>query len=194
MRNEFRVNVLPVCTLAVFVLAFFSCNNDRIKREIKDFSSCDVVVPEDRMLEMRCSIVTDSLDAYPLVVVDFKEMKSCSSCVAAEIAGSERKALSEDHCGTFGVLHIISANAEDSARIYRDLCRERVRGVVLLDTCNAFLSANPQFPSSPLLHTFVMDRHGKVLLVGNPFSVEKMKSMFDKIVEGHRNVVSQQVE
>lgn len=77
MRNEFRVNVLPVCTLAVFVLAFFSCNNDRIKREIKDFSSCDVVVPEDRMLEMRCSIVTDSLDAYPLVVVDFKEMKEC---------------------------------------------------------------------------------------------------------------------
>ena len=46
MRNEFRVNVLPVCTLAVFVLTFFSCNNDRIKREIANFSSCDVVIPE----------------------------------------------------------------------------------------------------------------------------------------------------
>lgn len=194
MRNEFRVNVLPVCTLAVFVLAFFSCNNDRIKREIANFSSCDVVIPEYRMLELRCSIVTDSLDAYPLVVVDFKEMKSCSNCVIAEIAGSERRALSEDNCGTFGVLHIISANAEDSALVYRNLCRERVRGVVLLDTCNAFLSANPQFPSSPLLHTFVMDRHGKVLLVGNPFSGEKMKSMFGKIVEEHRNAVTQQVE
>ena len=55
-----------------------------------------------------------------------------------------------------------------------------------IDTCNAFLSANPQFPSSPLLRTFVMDRKGTVLLVGNPFNGDRMKSMLDKIVDNKR--------
>ena len=57
-------------------------------------------------------------------------------------------------------VYIVGVKGEECEYMYRKLCDARVEGAVYLDTCNAFLSASSQFPSSPLLHTFVMDRQG----------------------------------
>ena len=55
-------------------------------------------------------------------------------------------------------------------------------GYVYLDTCNAFLEANPQIPDNELFHTFVINNEGKVLMVGNPFQSKKMEALFKKVI------------
>ena len=52
-----------------------------------------------------------------------------------------------------------------------------------MDTCNAFIQANPTFPVSFAFRTFVMRKDGKVLLVGDPFKNEKMEQLFLKVID-----------
>ncbi|MBS4809127.1 MAG: hypothetical protein KH071_14815 [Paraprevotella sp.] len=54
---------------------------------------------------------------------------------------------------------------------------------VYLDSLGVLERANPQIPSNPDLHTFLLDEDNNVLLVGNPIWNEKIKEMFWQIVE-----------
>ena len=58
-----------------------------------------------------------------------------------------------------------------------------IRGTVYLDTCNAFLQANPHVPENTLFHTFVLDEKDKVVLIGDPFKNKKMERLLLKVIE-----------
>ena len=151
-----------------------------------------VDIPYGKMDKRRCSIYAKNRGGSTLVLLSYIEEKDCSSCEVSRLTRMEKSYI--DVYPDVEFVYIIGVKVEECEYMYRKLCDARVEGTVYLDTCNAFLSANPQFPSSPLLHTFVMDRHGKILLVGNPFNGERMKSIFDAIVEGHRIVVDKQIK
>lgn len=44
------------------------------------------------------------------------------------------------------------------------------------------MEANPQIPDNEMFHTFVINKEGKVLMVGNPFANEKMEALFKKVI------------
>ena len=185
-------NMWHVVLLALVFLFLFACCSHRLDDDVERMYSMKVDIPYGKMDKRRCSIYAKNRGESTLVLLSYIEEKDCSSCEVSRLTRMEKSYI--DAYPDVEFVYIIGVKGEESEYMYRKLCDARVEGTVYLDTCNAFLSANPQFPSSPLLHTFVMDRHGKVLLVGNPFSGEKMKSMFGKIVEEHRNAVTQQVE
>ena len=178
----------------VFALPLIFCSCVRgLDADVKQMYTRKMNLPCGNMDKRFCSIYAKKDRAQStLVLLSYIEEKDCSSCEVSRLSRMEKAYI--DEYPNMEFVYVVSVKREESVFMYRKLCDARVEGTVYLDTCNAFLSANPQFPSSPLLHTFVMDRHGKVLLVGNPFSGEKMKSMFNKIVEEHRNAVIQQVE
>ncbi len=64
-----------------------------------------------------------------------------------------------------------------------------LRNAIYIDTCNAFLDANPQIPDNEMFHTFVINKDGKVLMVGNPFANEKMEALFKKVIAKERKKV-----
>ncbi|MDE5981041.1 MAG: hypothetical protein K2G61_03675 [Bacteroidaceae bacterium] len=41
----------------------------------------------------------------------------------------------------------------------------------------SFSSANPHLPSSPLLHSFLLNKENKVIVVGNPARNDKVKEL-----------------
>lgn len=54
---------------------------------------------------------------------------------------------------------------------------------VYVDTLGIFERVNPQIPSNPVLHTFLLDEQNNVLLVGNPLENKKIENLFWQIVE-----------
>lgn len=44
---------------------------------------------------------------------------------------------------------------------------------IYMDTTGVFRRTNPQLPSNPMLHTFLLDENNEVLAVGNPLENEK---------------------
>lgn len=51
------------------------------------------------------------------------------------------------------------------------------------DTTGVFHRTNPQLPSNPMLHTFLLDENNEVLVVGNPLENEKIDRMFWRTVK-----------
>lgn len=180
-------NMRCIVLLAQAFTFLFACCSHRLDDDVKQMYTRKMNLPYGKMDERRCSIYTKNRNGSPLVLLSYIEEKDCSSCEVSRLARMEKSYI--DAYPDVEFVYVIRVKGDECEYMYRKLCDARVEGTVYLDTCNAFLSANPHFPSSPLLHTFVMDKHGKVLLVGNPFNGERIKSMFDKIVENHRIVV-----
>ena len=51
------------------------------------------------------------------------------------------------------------------------------------DTTGVFRRTNPQLPSNPMLHTFLLDENNEVLVVGTPLVNEKIDRMFWRTVK-----------
>lgn len=54
---------------------------------------------------------------------------------------------------------------------------------IYMDTTGIFHRTNPQLPSNPMLHTFLLDENNEVLVVGNPLENEKIDRMFWRTVK-----------
>ena len=87
------------------------------------------------------------------------------------------------------VEYIYIFQGENPVFLYNRIKDAGVRGSIFIDTCNAFISANPQIPDNELFHTFVINKEGKVLMVGNPFQNEKMEALFKKVIAKERKKV-----
>lgn len=49
---------------------------------------------------------------------------------------------------------------------------------VFIDTCDVFIRNNPQMPSNPLLHVFMIDNNHNVIMVGSPLRNEELKNAY----------------
>ena len=80
-------------------------------------------------------------------------------------------------------VYVINASSQNFQKAKKRLQSLRIGGSVYLDTCNAFRHANPDFPENKMFHSFVLNRDGKIILVGNPFQNDKMHELLMKIVK-----------
>lgn len=72
-------------------------------------------------------------------------------------------------------MYVFETNSARMTTLYYELCNNRLEGIVYIDTTGVFKRRNTHIPKNKLFHTFVMRNDGKVLLVGNPFTNERMK-------------------
>ncbi len=54
---------------------------------------------------------------------------------------------------------------------------------IYIDTLHSFKKINTHIPTSTLMHTFIIDRNGNVLLVGSPLRSEKIKKLIFELLE-----------
>ena len=54
---------------------------------------------------------------------------------------------------------------------------------VFVDTADVFLRSNPHFPSDHTLHTFLIGRDNRVLVVGDPLTNERVDKLLWKVLE-----------
>lgn len=170
--------------LAFFIcLSCMSCVNETNKERtkgIKAFMKKDIKLPFDVMDKRDCAMFRDSTSARCVYLIKWLEASECTPCMASNIANNEALYLDQNKNVEF--VYIINSHQHEVEEIYRGLCSKRVKGTVYLDTCNAFFKANPHIPESELYHTFVINKQGKVLMVGNPFKNQPMRTLLDKVI------------
>lgn len=57
---------------------------------------------------------------------------------------------------------------------------------VYIDTLHSFRKANTHIPASTLMHIFLIDRNGNVLLVGSPLKSEKIRNLMFQLLDNKR--------
>ena len=163
-----------ISILAFFIVIFFSCGRNDSKIEYEHFLNSRISFPfrkmynEKQMCEFKNNVWLVSIyDEY-----------DCQDCVMKKIGLESIEMISRSYSVDF----IYIFREKNAVKIYNRVIDAGVNGAIFVDTCNAFMKANPKFPSNKLFHTFVVNNEGKVLMVGNPFQNEKMETLFKKVI------------
>ena len=156
-----------------------SCQSN-VNRRLDVLLYTKITIPQKKMVKRNCALDSIAKDNSQLCLVKYFENVECGSCFASNLAKDE--IIHIDNNENICPVYVIQAKQNEVEDIYRNLCLKRVKGTVFIDTCKAFLKANPQIPDNELFHTFVINKEGKVLMVGNPFQNEKMEALFKKVI------------
>ena len=163
-----------------FFILLYSCQSS-IEKETKEFINTKVVFPSQGLCKGYYSMYTDTTVKYEYELVKFITSEACTSCKLNAIVNEEKYA--KDHkINNLGMTYVISTSSDNYSNLLSLLYSERTEACVYIDTCNAFISTNPQIPNNEMFHTFVINREGKVLMVGSPFQNKKMEALFEKVI------------
>ena len=168
--------------ISLLVLAFlYGCSH--IKEDIKGIMEHNLSIPQSEMISFSWSFQLDSVRTpNNLSLIFYVSNEQCQSCYFSELIKYERNNYELLKKKGIRILYIISTDNLNRESLEHELINARIKGTVYLDTCNVFLESNPQIPNNELFHTFVINKEGKVLMVGNPFQNEKMEALFKKVI------------
>lgn len=169
--------------LLIAVIVNGSCQSNDLKNQLENFSGSKIVFPYDKLDFRVCSFYTDTTelsDRYSFV--NYISSVGCTSCEISRI-GRMEKTIPLEMKREIDIIYIVQVEKEKSDWVYNELCNARIDGKVYIDTCNAFINANPLLPSSKLFHSFVLDGEKNVKLVGNPFENTKLYELLEQILK-----------
>lgn len=180
--KNMKINIL-VCMLLFFMSG---CNNTT--ETAKNIVNSSIVMPINRMQNYQYDNVQHTMRGNDNVIniVYYIEDSHCLTC---EFLKMERDIVAHfDSLSLLGIeaIYIFSVKEQSYEFLAQELYNSKLKGDIYLDTCNAFMEANPQIPDNEMFHTFVINKDGKVLMVGNPFANEKMEALFKKVIAKER--------
>jgi hypothetical protein len=171
-------------TLFMVLLTSTSCKNDNLERDMKTFYNRKVSIPYNQMIKKDCSLYHDSVSDSHFKLVRYAEVFHCSDCQIKQLSSFDNDTYTSGVSQRIPVLYIVNIpHNVDPTELYSKLCKKRIRGTVYLDTCNAFLQANPDFPITPMFHTFLLNENDRVVLIGDPFKNKRMEDLFQMVIE-----------
>ncbi len=175
------------CFLIPLLLAFESCNDT--KRELALFLEQNVTIPTHLMKKCYCSQFSDTThQSQHIFFIYYIDTVGCSSCELSKMSAIEQLHYNQ-YKSDVEFIYVVSTPAEYVDEMNSVMNGYRLKNTVYLDTCNAFLTANAHIPvDNQLFHTFVINRDGKVLMVGNPFQNGRMEALFKKVIAKERRL------
>jgi hypothetical protein len=155
------------------VLWLFSCyEKNNLKKQIEQFIANEIVVPQGirQIIAGRDSVVINpasNIEARLIVWVDSIDCSSCRVSKLSEyaevidfIVEVERK---------FIPVFLFSPSRSNMKEVHRAINTMRFDNYpIFIDEDYMFSAMNPHVPADKRFHTFLIDKNGKVVLVGNP--------------------------
>ena len=185
MKRLFPIIMLTLAIGLVFVLQIVFTHSN-VNDDIKSLIGCRIHVPIDCLDSVNCNLYTSPQFNSSVRLVHYMESNNCTECTSMEIKNMDECIELCGYIADVQPVFILRIYSDEKNNALDKIYRQRIKGVLLVDTCNAFLSANPHIPDNELYHTFVIDNDGKVLMVGNPFQNEKMAALFKKVIDNEQ--------
>jgi hypothetical protein len=160
---------LLVCVLLAVAL-FGSCQERKTKQDVEKLLSGAIEVPAEirQVLFGRDTLAMD-VDGSLARLVIYTDSLSCSSCrLKYMFEYNDILGLHEEVGNDFMPMFVFSPPNGMSAEICNTLLLYRFDYPILLDDGGLFPAANPHIPADKMFHTFLIDKNGKVVLVGDP--------------------------
>jgi hypothetical protein len=128
----------------------------------------EVVIPSD-INESQLIVYTDSL--------------SCNTCKVGNLLQySDVVNFCEQFNGKCEPVFIFSPREEDIAELQYRLDIFDIDYNIVIDSTRLFPKANPHIPADSRLHTFLLDKNGKVVLVGDPSHNPELWELYKKTI------------
>lgn len=164
-----------------------SCLNpgQKILKEMLDFRKKIISIPFTSLQKYEgYKLVKHEHTCSPYKLVIYTDSAECSSCALNSMyEWTDILDSLQNHYPFAQAVFIFCPQTDKRKQFKVKMLHRNFIYPIYLDTCNAFLRANPHIPSNPLLHSFLLDENDSVILVGNPVRNKKIEELFFKILE-----------
>lgn len=179
------------CYLVAFLccISFYSCHNsDEIKSKIELICSQGIKIPLEEMVSIgdRAGVEHHIDKSALLRMVVYSDTSNCTKCTMNSLYKWNALVHLEDE-KQVNFYFIFTPKKGQEHEIQTAYKFSGLNHPIYLDTCNAFLRANPHIPSNPLFHSLLLDENDSVILVGNPVRNKKIEELFFKILEERKD-------
>ena len=167
------------------IILIFGCNGKENWQSaaFQKFAEKKIILPYSKFQKVKCSLFEDSLSyKRPIKLVHYINQGGCVGCKISQFVSIEKNSKYDDLFKQIEQIYIFECKQEETANIYHELCRLRLGGCVYFDTCQAFITLNPQIQESEIFNTLTINKNGHVMLIGNPFANIKMEKLLNKVL------------
>lgn len=175
-----------ICLIFIMVLFMVSCSrNSSIQKDVERMISANWDLCLDSLdfnsVENGQFSIEDSLSFYKknMSLVVYIDSTQCSECAIKSMHNwFDFLDYTTDRYGNdFRTYFIISPRKSQINNVYFSLKEAILNYPVFVDTTNCFANKNPNLPDNQLLHTFLLDKSGNIVLVGSPMANPKIQEI-----------------
>lgn len=164
--NEKKLVSFCLC----FAIGLLSCKNHSLQKQMEEFARKEVVVPNGikQILAGRDTVVLDTAANVARLIV-WTDSIACSTCSLDKLF--EYAEIIDFHEVAKEDIFPIFVFSPPRAKVLELLWALETLPLdypILIDEDQAFPAANPHIPTDSRFHTFLLDKNGKVVLVGDP--------------------------
>lgn len=176
----------PAGLLLLMAFLSVSCKNYKLEKKLKKFIQHEIVVPNNlRQIAGEGDepeiIDTESVSARLIVYVDSLE---CSSCKVGHMyeyneITDYRNVAGEQYLPMF----IFSPPGRAVKELLYRIRSSHFEYPVFLDESGAFPKANPHVLADSRFHTFLLDKNGRIILVGDPVRNQPLWELYKTTIK-----------
>ena len=173
-------------TIIFSILLFISCGNrSKIKKDLEILQSKSITLPTDiKLFVSGNDTLIDSFMDSELKLIVYSDSIACNTCIVSKMfIWYDLVEYAKKFDNRLKYYFIFSPNKNDKNSVRFELKDALLDYPIILDSKGEFEKLNPHLPRNKAMHTFLLDKDNKVILVGNPLHNPKIEEIFYKIVE-----------
>ena len=177
-------NRLHIFAITIILLLVSSCSvRQSIRQELRRFQkskaslSLEIDAVRDR------NIGRESLQSEVMSMVMYYDSTECSQCRINHLSDCLPLYELSDSIGTFRIVTIFAPRQEEYDEVIRQLMVLDFPYPVYVDFDGSFRKANPCIPEDNRFHSFLLDKEGHPVFVGNPLASDRMMELFKEALE-----------
>ena len=174
-----------ILTLLSSVILICSCRNKRYTDEIIRMQShpLDMTPCENAFCceEGKKKCYDDA--AYKLII--YVDSISCSQCLLSHMTDYMGTIVDFESVG-IKTLFIFEPGEKQAGNVISSLLQMALPIQTIVVQDGSFTSNNPHLPSTPTLHSFLLNKNNEVIVVGNPIYNDRIKRLMLDYVEDNK--------
>ena len=160
-----------------------SCGEYGVSRHLRDFMDSTISIPNDIQVvsERQVHQVAASIIAGSKLVILYDSLE-CSSCQIGHLYDYLWSYEKLDSIQSCQLMTIFSPRQEEYDEVVRQLMVLNFPYPIYVDMSGSFRKINKCIPDDKRFHSFLLDKNGKPVFVGNPMSGPRMMELFMEAV------------
>jgi hypothetical protein len=143
-----------------------------------EFTGSTIVIPDElELINFSDKEIADHRDKKALFVV-YTDSIACATCAIKGMFQYDDIIAFSDSIPDFAPVFIFSPRIIQYTDVKRSLRGSGLNYSALLDSKGMFPAANPHIPADGRFHTFLLDKNGKVVFMGDPITEPRLWNQY----------------
>ena len=161
------------------VLSLSGCAEQATRKMLKNFMKETIVLPDDLHSIQDRNMSTESVFKETPVLVIYHDSLACSTCQITHLIDNISLYERAD-TSAFQVVTVFSPRQEEYDEVMRQLMILDFPYPIYVDFNGSFRKRNAGIPDDTRFHSFLIDKEGHPVFVGNPAANDNLLKLFDK--------------